>query len=60
MIDDNEICGECEHPIRLHHPKYGCEVERGDSYTAGYAPMAMGPCSCMAWSAEVSYEAEAS
>ena len=40
----NELCEECEHPIRSHG-KYGCEYERGDNL-AGTA--ALPPCGCKA------------
>ncbi len=55
-IDDDlgldDLCDECGHRIRLHGQPEGCQYERGDRYQSGYAPMAMGPCGCRAWSQE--------
>ncbi len=59
MSDENELCDECGHKVSLHGPE-GCEYERGDSYTPGYAPMALGPCGCTAWTLEPVDEPKAS
>jgi hypothetical protein len=43
---ENTLCGHCGHEYRHHEDRYGCEVEGGDIYTSGFAPMASGPCGC--------------
>lgn len=48
----DELCDDCNHKIRQHADKYGCQHERGDRYTAGYAPIAIGPCGCVVWTVE--------
>ncbi len=43
----NVECPECEHSVRYHLDKYGCEYERGDGYPNGSEILqALGPCSC--------------
>ena len=40
-------CPDCEHSLRQHVDKYGCEYDRGDGYFGGAEFLqALGPCGC--------------
>ena len=52
IVDETITCEECDHPVHLHDSKEGCTFERGDHYESGYAPMALGPCGCQAYTVE--------
>jgi hypothetical protein len=51
MIMRSEPVCECGHK-QSKHGKDGCSHERGDSYSAGFAPVALGPCGCEAFTLE--------
>lgn len=43
----NMSCSECEHKLKYHIDKYGCEYERGDGYIGDAEYLqALGPCGC--------------
>jgi hypothetical protein len=43
----NIHCSDCDHPLRQHIDRYGCEHERGDREgNEGEVAQAMGPCGC--------------
>jgi hypothetical protein len=42
-----KLCEYCHHATAKHSAN-SCTHERADSYEAGYAPMALGPCGCQA------------
>lgn len=55
QVCPDDLCDDCNHPIRLHR-KEGCEFELGDRWVTGSdgteGLVAMGPCACRAWEIE--------
>jgi hypothetical protein len=44
---ENIECPECNHILKFHADRYGCEVDRGDREIGGIL-QAAGPCGCNA------------